>query len=377
MDTDTYYPEAKRMKMLHMSPYYGEQATMNHQPCNCPPPRKGLPQEQSSSAWDGRVENVKNWLANGGDVNAVNQYGGTLLSAACCNGQVEVMLELIKHPNLHLNTMHGGKTAFAQALHYFHEECAEIILTSSLKCRPILSGQWSSVMQILERQPNMNPSAASYILSRATQENEWDAVTLILKMDVPFTVDDLDPIIQKAFALDEWDVIYSVLHRKFRHKPECVNEMLAKLIDQRDWVKVDSILKLEKKYAKFDIPLTEACVEENEVNVRRLVNKCASDVESLNGTLLVIAGGGTSEAICHMLMEFYHLYSDETIVNAIFIAAMKNNLELLPFLLEKHFPRISYQALSATQGIADRYGNKNAFKLLEHALDAKAKKMFQ
>ncbi|XP_066940170.1 uncharacterized protein [Macrobrachium rosenbergii] len=371
MDDREFYPDPKRMKLSDMSPNFG-----GLQPCICPPPRKGLPQEQSSAAWDGRVENVRAWLKSGGNINAVNQYGGTLLSAACCNGQAEVMRELMLHPDLHLNTVHGGKTALAQAIHYGHNECVEIILTSSLKCRPILTGHWTAVEEVLKRQPALSHDSASYILSCAAQESEWTVVELLLAMNISFTVGDLDPSLQKAFALNEWQIIYSILRRKFRHKGECMNEILAKLIDRRDWEKVDVLLKLEKKYAKFDVMLAEACLEENELRAHQLLKQNKYDAETLNGTLLVVAGGGTSEEVCHLLMDCYHLYTDETLVNAIYLTSMKNNLELLPFLLQKHFQRISYQALSSAHDAAERFGNRNAQKLLERALEVKAVKLF-
>ncbi|XP_068236098.1 uncharacterized protein [Palaemon carinicauda] len=371
MDASEFYPEAKRMKISDMTPSFG-----NLQPCNCPQPRKGLPQEQSSAAWDGSVEVVKAWLKSGGNINAVNQYGGTLLSAACCNGQAEVMKELMLHADLHLNTAHGGKTALAQAIHYGHDECVELILTSTLKCRPILTGHWTSVEDTLKRQPKLSHDSASYILSCATQESEWTVVEILLAMSISFTVGDLGPVLQKAFAFNEWQIIYSILRRKFRHKGECMNEILAKLIDRRDWEKVDTLLKLEKRYAKFDVKLAEACLEENELRAHQLLKQNKYDTETLNGTLLVVAGGGTSEEVCLLLMDWYHLYTDETLVNSIYLTSMKNNLELLPVLLQKHFQRISYQALSSAHGAAERFGNRNAQKLLERALEVKAMKLF-
>ena len=214
--------------------------------------------------------------------------------------------------------------------------------------------------------------SASYLLSCATNENEWAVVELLLALDISFTIEDLDPLLQKAFTLNEWQILLAVLRRKFRHKSECTNEILAKLIDKRDWDKVNAILKLEKKYAKFDTMLAEACLEENEVKVHQLLKQSRYDAETLNGTFLVVAGGGTSDEVCLLLLEYYHLFTDETILNAIYLASLKNNLELLPYLLKKHFGRLTYQAISSASGAAERFGHRNAQKLLERALDVKA-----
>lgn len=77
---------------------------------------------------------VLRWLDYGGDVNAANRWGNTLLSLACSNGHADVVEALMKRPNLHLNLRNGeNDKPLSIAAANGHWDIVDMLLRTSVR----------------------------------------------------------------------------------------------------------------------------------------------------------------------------------------------------------------------------------------------------
>ncbi|XP_037788257.1 caspase-13-like isoform X3 [Penaeus monodon] len=107
------------------------------EPCVCPTPEKGLlPEDMYWAARNGDTDKVKSWLEGGGDINAADHEGDTMLRGACRGGQNAVLMILLKNEDLHLNVRdRDGRTPLMKAARRGHETTIRIMCAAKLKCK--------------------------------------------------------------------------------------------------------------------------------------------------------------------------------------------------------------------------------------------------
>lgn len=107
------------------------------EPCVCPAPeRNGLPEAMYWAARNGDTEKVKSWLEGGGDVNAADHEGDTMLRGACRGGQTAVLMILLKNEDLHLNVRDSdGRTPLMKAARRGHDTTVRMMCAAKLKCK--------------------------------------------------------------------------------------------------------------------------------------------------------------------------------------------------------------------------------------------------
>ncbi|XP_047483620.1 caspase Dronc-like isoform X2 [Penaeus chinensis] len=107
------------------------------EPCVCPVPERGcLPKDMYWAARNGDTVKVKSWLEGGGDVNAADHEGDTMLRGACRGGQNAVLMILLKNKDLHLNVRDSdGRTPLMKAARRGHETTVRIMSAAKLKCK--------------------------------------------------------------------------------------------------------------------------------------------------------------------------------------------------------------------------------------------------
>ncbi|ROT67206.1 hypothetical protein C7M84_002874 [Penaeus vannamei] len=107
------------------------------EPCVCPAPeRNGLPEAMYWAARNGDTDKVKSWLEGGGDVNAADHEGDTMLRGACRGGQTAVLMILLKNEDLHLNVRDSdGRTPLMKAARRGHDTTVRMMCAAKLKCK--------------------------------------------------------------------------------------------------------------------------------------------------------------------------------------------------------------------------------------------------
>lgn len=86
------------------------------------------------AARNGDTDKVKSWLEGGGDINAADHEGDTMLRGACRGGQNAVLMILLKNENLHLNVRdRDGRTPLMKAARRGHETTIRIMCAAKLK----------------------------------------------------------------------------------------------------------------------------------------------------------------------------------------------------------------------------------------------------
>lgn len=86
------------------------------------------------AARNGDTDKVKSWLEGGGDINAADHEGDTMLRGACRGGQNAVLMILLKNEDLHLNVRdRDGRTPLMKAARRGHETTIRIMCAAKLK----------------------------------------------------------------------------------------------------------------------------------------------------------------------------------------------------------------------------------------------------
>ncbi|XP_068236736.1 ankyrin-2-like [Palaemon carinicauda] len=362
----------------------------------CPEPTKELPRKVWTSARYGRMWEVQAWLAEGGDVNAATSYGLTLLNAAASCGRTAVVKDLMNYPNLHINTVEDGKTALHNAIEYGHDSIVKLLLNSNLKCHLDLTisvqtppgvyrtaimiaadkKYWGLVEDILKIHDKICREEVAYLLPRAQDAQKWSVVQQLLQKDFVLTSKEYVPILREAYKLNRWEVVYAILHKDFRYKNESLNDLLFDMIDQRNWRRVEDLLGMFSEETNYNVNLVDTALEGQTSKFEQMLKKGKFDAPTLNGTLILIAAGGSNEQISRALLT-RDIFSDDTLHNALFLAAKKNNLELIPHLLTQFFNRISYHSLSCARVECNKSSFRDAERLFVKALDTKIQTIFQ
>ncbi|CAL4118892.1 unnamed protein product, partial [Meganyctiphanes norvegica] len=109
--------------------------------CKCPLPSLGkLDGIHYQAARQGDLGKIKSYLANGGDINASTNITGSdtgyfMLSGACYEGRINVIQELLKSSDLHLNARNiGNVTPLMTATYRGHLEAVCCLMEAQHKC---------------------------------------------------------------------------------------------------------------------------------------------------------------------------------------------------------------------------------------------------
>nr|XP_045622148.1 uncharacterized protein LOC123772853 [Procambarus clarkii]XP_045622149.1 uncharacterized protein LOC123772853 [Procambarus clarkii]XP_045622150.1 uncharacterized protein LOC123772853 [Procambarus clarkii]XP_045622151.1 uncharacterized protein LOC123772853 [Procambarus clarkii] len=376
---------------------------MAEEPCKCPENmRETLPLAAREAAMEGRVQHVRAWLNAGGDVNATTTVsdklgpGMSLLAAACYQGQAVVVRELLKNPMTHLNTRHDTEcgmncTPMYIAAHSGYDDCVSVLLTSKLKCHIDLSvpariagkvnmtaimaaaaqRHWKVVWIILDVYVKMTCEEADFVITKAADNNQWDIVHQVLRRNLPLPTKTFKSLIQRADDQGLWESVFTVLQQNFRYKDECLCEVLSKMVTRRHWKRITELLTLVD--TKFDEALAKAALAEDLEEVRNTIKKY--DEETLDGTRLVVAAGGTSDEVAYLLYRSYCTGKDVVYKNSLLLAAMNGHLEILMQLFDRHLKYYTYSFLSRARHLAAEGRFEDTEKLLQTALSSKAKSM--
>lgn len=367
---------------------------MEQTSCKCPEPRKNtLPEEVWEYAIAGDDQRVRAWLYSGGDVNAATDIGDTLLSTAASNRQFSVLKEILRFPTLHLNTYHslGGIDSYTPlwlAAENGSLECVNALLQTKLACRIDLiaskgteisalmaatdKGNWAIVKIILNAHQNLNRKNVNYILPRAAEEMEWDTVLNVISKCTQLEADTLNPLLNKAYELDEWLVVCAILDKRFRYKNESFNRIFSKTVKTRNWERVIHLMKMMQVPLTFDMTLVTAALSEQENEVEKLLEENKYEDETANGSLIVIAAGGTSDKVVRLLYDNRY-FSSVAQEHALFLSSLNGHLEFLQYMFaRKTRHKFSYHSLCRAQRVASEAGHLNTDKLLVKLLDKEA-----
>ena len=235
---------------------------------------------------------------------------------------------------------------------------------------------WGLVEDIIKIHDKICREEVAYLLPRAQDAQKWNVVQQLLQKDFVLTSKEYVPILREAYKLSRWEVVYAILRKDFRYKNESLNDLLFDMIDQRNWRRVEDLLGMFSEETNYNVNLVDTALEGQTSKFEQMLKKGKFDTPTLNGTLILIAAGGSNEQISRALLTKDN-FSDDTLHNALFLAAKKNNLELIPHLLTKFFKRISYHSLSCARVECNKSSFRDGERLFVKALDTKIQTMFQ
>lgn len=96
---------------------------------------------------------IMSWLEDGGDVNAYNADGNTILHLACVTGQDGLVQNLLRFPHLHLNMRNDqGCTPICLAARWGHIRCVQLIINAH---HPVSSSSYVD-FQVFESHQKLN-----------------------------------------------------------------------------------------------------------------------------------------------------------------------------------------------------------------------------
>ncbi|XP_053634925.1 osteoclast-stimulating factor 1 isoform X3 [Cherax quadricarinatus] len=106
-------------------------------PCVCPTiAYHTLPGSMYLAAKNGELDEVRQYLQAGNDINAADGDGYTLLSSACVGGQLALVRYLHQQPYLHRNTRDwAGDTPLMHAAMMGHTDVVYELMTTPHPCR--------------------------------------------------------------------------------------------------------------------------------------------------------------------------------------------------------------------------------------------------
>ncbi|XP_068247406.1 uncharacterized protein [Palaemon carinicauda] len=330
-----------------------------------------LPTEMLTAVQNGDLEKTRRYLDTDRDVNATYEEE-TLLSRACSVGQVEIVILILQCPDVHLNIYFEGYTPLERAAFSGHIECARRILQASVKCRPELNNGWPIITEILKEEYNLSQRSAIHILNWATYETQWEAAKLILDSEYHIPKRSLYLMTMQALHLNRWDILQRVFGRKFHGKQDLLAEALAITVSMRRWERIREILSMMGTGMDLEIPLVEAALDGDKQEVERLLSAHDYDEKTLNGCLLVISAGGTSESVARRMLNINNVYSHRTLSDALFLTMRGQQTEFFLLLLSKPEAAYSLRDLSRAKRILEeqmKQGECFLFETLSHYLD--------
>ncbi|XP_064086855.1 uncharacterized protein LOC135201647 [Macrobrachium nipponense] len=369
---------------------------MGQNACKCPEPKvNALPQNVWEIAERGDARGVRDYLSLGGDVNAANAKGETLLAYAARNGKYNVLMELLKSSYLHLNTYHeyngaGAYTPLWLAAANGHYQCASALMMSNLSCRidtigskdndlsaimiAAEKGNWNIAKRLIvfrkDSRENLSPEEANYIFPLAVQGMQWDIGVRSLNYCSHYDSDSIEQFLNKAVERDYWEVILEVLKVKFRGRTMSILRFLSKSARELEWKVVAKLLEMMPEEVTFDKDLVEAALKFNTDKISQLVRENEYDAATMNGNLLIVAAGGTNEFIAKFLFNNIGHYPQWVVNHVLSLSALNGHLEFLQLLFQKNSDYIfTYSALSVAQKAASQGGHVNADRLLSKILD--------
>lgn len=368
---------------------------MDQLPHVCPPTTKGtLSFEVLLAAQTGKLNKVKSFLEDGGDVNGADLTGMTMLFTSCVHGRIEVLRELLKHPNLHLNHRHQCITSLAVAAVNGHEECVEALLKSSLQCKlnlgiicafknrksvtalsaAALAKNWSVFNILLEIKKIITNEEAFDILSSALEDDRWNVIKEIFQMEIYYPNSITIRILKEAYINGMWNIIELVFPKAIRYDNLTILKILNEVFLRKDWERMEFLLKVLSETVKVDIDLAEALRVQQHKQVEKMLKEGNYDKDTMSGSLLMASIVGTSKTAADMLLDQSHNYSENTLNFALILAAAHNRLEILPLLLQKG--KFTYVTLGKARILADFYGCSDPIKLLKLSFTDKACGLF-
>ncbi|XP_071544010.1 uncharacterized protein [Panulirus ornatus] len=184
-------------------------------PCCCPQPSWGeLSAEDYITVVEGRMETMHAWLDSGGDINSVMRLGYTFLHAACAGGQVDVVDELLKHDDLHLNIKNQwGRTPLMVACRRGKEACVEKLIFAKHKCKIDLT---------------VKDDKGHTALALAAQEKHWEILRLLVTQDVLYDEDSLDIALFKTVESSQWKYAEYLLRHHQGFEEETISMAVEK-----------------------------------------------------------------------------------------------------------------------------------------------------
>ncbi|XP_042858001.1 uncharacterized protein LOC122244216 [Penaeus japonicus] len=325
--------------------------------CRCPVPMYGsLPSRTRQAVLSGNLPEVRAWLAEeGSDPNAADQLGFPLLYTACAKGHREIVKELLKHEDLHLNSKFSGFekyivgrdcrdfTPLCIAAYNGHEDCVKLLLTAS---------------QQVNCQIDVNawPRHSGTAIMNASDNSHWNIVSLIFRHQRKLSTTELDHILPKAKENNQFQLLSFIVH-----------ELFSQSVVRREWTRAQYFLNRILEHASLSEPLAKAVISRDASLVRKILAE--EHRQALDGVLLVAAVKGTSKEVLQALLN-HASYTEDTLNHALLLSTRHNNLKILPSLLRQF--RYEYDKLSEARGIAEDANYKDAERLLSKFVEESA-----
>jgi ankyrin repeat protein len=141
------------------------------------------------AAQDGKLDDVREHLQLGADINAKDGNGGTALMWASSEGHLDIVLELLNHPSINAFLQnHAGLTAVRIAIVKGHEEivrCLQEHAQNRQLIRAAQDGKLPEVRNLIQEGANINATIGfgTTALILASQNGHLDIVCELLKSD--------------------------------------------------------------------------------------------------------------------------------------------------------------------------------------------------
>ncbi|KAK7080641.1 hypothetical protein SK128_003347 [Halocaridina rubra] len=361
---------------------------------SCPPPPMGqINFETIQAARLGKLEKIRSYLLEGGDVNSADASGCTMIFAACQQGRIDVLEELLKQPNIHLNVRHMGITPLTIAAIHGHETCIKALLASNLQCRVNLHIQSAVKNNIMSSvlgaaAVSKNWKIFSILLERINEIVDFDTIFVnVLHADQWYIMQDIlkknlswegaiyYKILKESYLRELWDIVDEIFRKAILHENYSVLNILKDMYSRRDWKRLESLLQILCESVKIDVGFSEALQSKRNQEVERLIKQRKVDKGTMCGGLFVATLSGTSENVAELfLKKMNDDYSEEALKFALILATMYNRMEFVPLLIHKG--RFSYKTLGVARSMADNFESMESVKLLKLAFSNKAYKLF-
>ena len=235
-------------------------------------------------------------------------------------------------------------------------------------------GKWNVVKAVLSFRC-ITSKEASYIFSKATKYQQWSLIANVALKCKPLHADILQPLLDNAYDDGEWYVIGKILSQAFRYKRECLNRILLKTVEDRNWERVKEVLKMMKYSKEHDADLVNAALSEDSMACKTFIDNNQYDRETVDTSVVVISAGGTSDEVASMMM-INGSYSAAAQQDILFLSALNGNMEFLQDMFAKNTGyRFTYQSLSRAQKAAGELGHHHVKTLLTKIMEKESENL--